>query len=554
MSSARNFAAALSWSLLGSAVAVPGVLSPLPPMGFNDWAQYMGGLNQSLFTDTADAMVAKGLLHAGYNRINLDDEWSTMERLPNGSMTWNTEKFPNGLPWLTQYLKDRGFMAGIYTDAGNKSCGGFPGAYGYEEIDAATFVSWGFDYLKLDGCNMPDSTEATYKAVYGKWHEIFSSMPNPMVFSESAPAYFASEDNLTDWYTVMDWVPQFGQLARHSQDILVWNSTNYWPDITGWDGVMNNYAQQVRLARFQRPGYVNDPDFLNVDHFDYTLDEKKSHFALWASFSAPLILSTDVLNMTDDEVAYLTNADIIAVDQDPLVQQATLVSQSADWDVLTKSLYNGDRLLTVLNKGNNTADLTVSWARIGLSPDTLATPSTLVIKDLWTGANTTVSVASSSGITAQGVPSHGTALFRLSNPVFGDSVRVYPTGEIFNTYTLSCLTAGAATGCSGGSSVTWANCTGGDGQVWRVRPEGTVSSLLDESHCLAEAADGTVAMVPCSDAAASTKWNYFISGNLINAKSGSCLTEITGEAPAYSEQCGYLTNEQVLALPVGVTL
>ena len=158
----------------------------------------------------------------------------------------------------------------------------------------------------------------------------------------------------------MDWVPKFGQLARHSRDTLVFNSTLYWPDITGWDSVMFNYGQEVRLARYQRPGYFNDPDFLNVDHFDYTLDEKRSHFAIWASLSAPLIISAYIPDFTPAEVQYLTNKDLIAVNQDSLALQATLVSQDGTWDVLTKNLANGDRLLTVINRGNSTASYSVS--------------------------------------------------------------------------------------------------------------------------------------------------------------------------------------------------
>jgi alpha-galactosidase len=101
----------------------------------------MCGLNKSIFVDTAAAMVKNGLLAAGYNRINLDDCWNTMERAENGTMLWNTEKFPRGLPWLTNHLKSLGFQAGIYIGAGLKSCGGYPGGYGYEELDAQTFAS-----------------------------------------------------------------------------------------------------------------------------------------------------------------------------------------------------------------------------------------------------------------------------------------------------------------------------------------------------------------------------------------------------------------------------
>jgi hypothetical protein len=108
------------------------------------------------------------------------------------------------------------------------------------------------------------------------------------------------------------------------------------------------------------PGFFNNPDFLTIDWPWLTLEEKKSHFALWSSFSAPLIITpliiiADVSKISDDEIAYLTNKDIIAVDQDELALQATLVSSDETFDVLTKSLSNGDRLLTVFNKSNKTA-------------------------------------------------------------------------------------------------------------------------------------------------------------------------------------------------------
>lgn len=528
-------------------LGVPGVLSPLPPMGYNNWAAVMGGLNQSLFTETADLMIEKGLLQAGYNRINLDDNWSKMSRRANGSMEWDEKKFPKGLAWLASELKSKGFTPGLYTDAGLKSCSGYPGAYGHEEIDAEDFYRWGFEYLKLDGCNMPDTSEKTYKRVYGKWHEILNRYPNPMVFSESAPAYFAEALNATPWYEVMNWVPQYGQLARHSRDSLVFNSTLYWPNITGWDSVMFNYGMEVRLGRFQRPGYFNDPDFLNVDHFDYTLDERKSHFALWASFSAPLIISTNVKTLKNEEVEYLTNKDIIDIDQDPLVQQASLVSQSPQWDVLTKSLYNGDRLLTVLNKGNHTADLFVPFSRIGLSPSTLPTPSQFNVKDLWTGKTETVRLRSG-GIRASKVPKRGTAVFRISDKTPGDSVRTLPTGQIFNTFSLDCLTDVKHKG----GNVKWAQCTGNDSQVWRVRPDGTISSLAHEDRCLTQ--KGSKAITTTCGTSKGI-WAYFISGNIVNVSDNGCLTQRGSKRGlATVEHCGNMRNEQVMAVPVGVTL
>lgn len=117
-------------------------LMPTPPMGFNNWARFECDLNQTLFTTTADAMVSKGLLAAGYDRVNIDDCWPLHERAANGSLQWDPVKFPDGLIYLGQYLKERNLKFGIYSDAGNATCGGYPGSLNYEEIDAQTFASW----------------------------------------------------------------------------------------------------------------------------------------------------------------------------------------------------------------------------------------------------------------------------------------------------------------------------------------------------------------------------------------------------------------------------
>jgi hypothetical protein len=496
----------------------------------------MCGLNESIFVETAQAMASNGLLAAGYNRLNLDDCWSNFERASNGSMVWNSEKFPKGLPWLTNFVKSLGFIPGIYTDAGNKSCGGYPGAFGYEEIDAKDFSTWGFEYLKMDGCNMPTGTEAEYKQVYGKWHNILSKMPKPMIFSESAPAYFAEAANLTDWYSVMEWVPEYGNLARHSRDTLVFNSTLYWPDITGWDSIMFNYGQEVRLARFQKPGYYNDPDFLNVDHFDYTLDEKKSHFAIWSSFSAPLIISANITRLTKEEITYLTNKDIIAVDQDPLVLQATLVSQDDTWDVLTKSLANGDRLLMIINKGNSTATHSVPFERIGLFREIV-----VQAKDLWTG-NSSLTFRE---VTAADIPSHGTAIFRISaaDRSLGD---IIPTGQIFNTFSLTSLTA------SSSGSISWTNATGVDEQVWQTRDDATIRPLSNLKQCVTESSNGnSVSLSLCNKRRTGQMWDYLYSGNVRSVFSQKCLTESDG-GKITAASCLYLDNTQVIALPSGV--
>lgn len=521
---------------LATSVAA-GELLPLPPMGFNNWARFTTQINEGIFVDAAAAMSKNGLLKAGYNRLNLDDAWSTMERAANGSMVWDTKKFPKGLPWLAEHLKKEGFIPGIYTDAGTKSCGGYPAALGHEETDLKDFVDWGYEYLKLDGCYMPD-TEAGYYEIYSKWNDLIDSMAKPIPFSDSAPAYFCGQDNLTDWYTVMGWAQAFGDLARHSYDIANYNQKG------AWRSLLTNYGQHVRVARYQRPGFFNDPDFLNTDHPEYTMDEKKTHFALWCSFSAPLIISANIPELSDEEIKFLTNEDLIAVNQDPLIQQATLVSQDGTFDVLTKNLANNDRLLTILNRGDKAADLTVSWAKIGIQTARVNPDTELNVKDLWTGETTKVKVGAE-GVTAKSIPSHGTVVYRISGGMAGsDHPIVLPTGMIFNTFSLKCLTDDKS------GTVTWAECNGSDAQSWVVRKDGHINSLLRPNECIVDAKGRILSR---HSGCHTDSWQYFNGGNLLNGNTGHCLTE-NEDGSASAEDCGYETNEQVVGLPVGVDI
>ncbi len=100
--------------LVGPATAT-NVDLPLPPMGFNNWARYTTHINQSIFTDAATAMASNGMLKAGYNRLNLDDAWSTLERASNGSMVVDAVKFPKGLiDTIGQVLATVNFIAGYF--------------------------------------------------------------------------------------------------------------------------------------------------------------------------------------------------------------------------------------------------------------------------------------------------------------------------------------------------------------------------------------------------------------------------------------------------------
>jgi hypothetical protein len=202
--------------------------------------------------------------------------------------------------------------------------------------------------------------------------------------------------------------------------------------------------------------------------------------------------------------------------------------------VLTKDLANGDRLLTVINRGNNTASQGVSFDRIGIP-----SVSSVHVKDLWTGEST----LEKNQVTAKNVPSHGTAVLRIS--AVAGSCNSTPTGMIFNTYSLTTLT-------SSKRGLQWANATADDGQVWQTQADNTLRPLSNTNQCLEDSGHGNVDLAWCNGKT-SQKWDYLYSGNVKSRSSNECLTETEQESVATSE-CLYETNNQVFGLPSGVEI
>lgn len=57
--------------------------------------------------------------------------------------------------------------------------------------------------------------------------------------------------------------------------------------------------------------------------------EGRSNFALWCLMKAPLILGTDLTNMTAATLATITNKAAISVNKDPLAEQGVL--RTSQW-------------------------------------------------------------------------------------------------------------------------------------------------------------------------------------------------------------------------------
>ncbi|HZY61911.1 MAG TPA: glycoside hydrolase family 27 protein [Edaphobacter sp.] len=377
-------------------------LALTPPMGYNNWSYYQCHINEDLILAQAKALVSTGLAKKGYNTITIDDCWMAKQRKADGTLTADPQKFPHGMEWMSQQVHALGLKFGIYEDAGTETCAKYPGSWDHFQKDADTFAKWKVDYIKLDGCNVPDlpgkTSEETYHYAYKAFSDAILKSGRKMVFSESAPAYF--ENTPDDWYLVLGWVDKYGNLWREGADIALsqesgprkWRSLNY------------NYSYNVGLWKYAGPGHWNDPDFLLVGDSGLSSDEMQSQMSLWAIMAAPLISSTDLTKISPEALAILGNTDVIAVDQDPAGVQGHIVQFDRTSDVLAKPLANGDVAVVLYNKGEAAKKISTTAALIGLRG-----ASSLKLKNLVTKATTT-----SNGEVAATVPAHGTVIYRVS--------------------------------------------------------------------------------------------------------------------------------------------
>jgi alpha-galactosidase len=83
-----------------------------------------------------------------------------------------------------------------------------------------------------------------------------------------------------------------------------------------------------------------------------TIDEQKTHFALWCVMSSPLILGNDPRVMTKAEKEILLNRECIAINQDP-TEQGKRVNSSENVEIWVKQLKGGEKAVLVLNRNKD---------------------------------------------------------------------------------------------------------------------------------------------------------------------------------------------------------
>lgn len=375
-------------------------LGTTPPRGWSTWCtDDLCGLLDLCFEQEihqiADAMNSTGMIPFGYNLILLDDCWAADTRDANGNIQPDPTRFPSGMADLADYVHGKGLKLGLYTCAGEKTCKfNRTGSLYHEAADAATFASWNIDYVKEDNCGHPDAPPQDYygnmsRALNATGHEMWFALcdwgeGNPWLWASTiAQSYRAGPDHLPLW-SLPNPGNQYG-----GQGVI---------DIINHFAQVNNYSTTYGWA---------DPDFL-MTGLIITDTESETEFAMWAMFGGPMIVSTDIRNMSAWKSNLLLNGDILRVNNDTLNApgRQVLDDTAQGYQIWQKQLANGDQAVALLNYNDTiTQPITVTWQQLGW-PAT----ANVSVYDLFAHA---AAGNFTDGYTATVVP-HGTAMVRLT--------------------------------------------------------------------------------------------------------------------------------------------
>lgn len=366
-----------------------GVLTFTPPMGWNGYNHFGLHVTAELIEAEARALIRSGMKEAGYTYVNLDGGWDLPFRGAEGELLPDPVKFPNGIKPVADYVHSLGLKFGIYASAGTENCAGTAaGSYGHYEQDAATWASWGVDYIKFDWCSIP---YVSYPRLQDRQIAaiLTQEMGQAIVASGRPMVYDVNYPFARAW----SWVAPMAEIWRTSMD----SKATY-------KSLISNFLRDVGYYPQARPGHWNDPDMLEVGNGPLTPAEQQAEFSLWSELAAPLIAGNDLVKMSAATRDILTNVAVIAVDQDALGLQGYPVSNTGGLWVLTRQLANGDRAVVLFNSTAKPKLITTTANQIGLGG---AFDYALI--NLWTGVTT-----STGGLIKAVVAPHGVVMYNVA--------------------------------------------------------------------------------------------------------------------------------------------
>ncbi|MBQ8400078.1 MAG: NPCBM/NEW2 domain-containing protein [Clostridia bacterium] len=360
-----------------------------PIMGWASWNAYRTDISEEIILSQAEKLVELGLKDLGYVFVNVDDGWQN-GRGEDGYVATNEKRFPSGMKSLAEKIHAMGLKAGIYTDAGDSTCGWESdneknnddvGLYGHDEQDLRRyFIDWEYDFIKVDWCGgrrLGLDKKDRYTTIGKVVADIEKEIGKDKIY------------NVCCWSFPGEWVTEVADSWRTGGDIF-----------NNFGAVMEQLDNIKSLAKYNTPGHVNDLDMMQVGN-GMTYEEDKSHFAMWCMMSTPLMLGMDLNSISEETLSIISNAELIALNQDPACIQATVAKKYGSVEAWTKDLgskNSGKKAIALLNRDTKEQTVTISFKELGLD-------GVSVVRDLWAHSD----LATDDHFTVT-IPAHGTVV------------------------------------------------------------------------------------------------------------------------------------------------
>jgi hypothetical protein len=333
-----------------------------PTMGWSSWNTYGVNINENLIKRQADAMVSKGLKDVGFDHINIDDGYFGGRDKTDGHLLIHKTRFPNGLKPIVEYIHSKGLKAGIYSDAGRNTCGSMfngdatgkgVGLYEHDQQDADYFFNdCGFDFIKVDFCG------GSY--YHNEDHLVLDEQLRYTAISQAIKNTGRTDVrmNACRWAYPGTWVSDVAFSWRTTGDIN-----------NSWGSVKDILAENLYLSAYCHDGHFNDMDMLEVGR-SLSVEEDKTHFGMWCIMASPLLIGCDMTNIKSQTLTLLKNKELIALNQDPLYQQAYVAGLTNGCHILVKDIetQNGTkRAFALYNPNDDARAATIKFSQIDLA-------------------------------------------------------------------------------------------------------------------------------------------------------------------------------------------
>ncbi|MBR1404138.1 MAG: alpha-galactosidase [Treponema sp.] len=336
-----------------------------PLMGWASWNCFKTDISEQKMKEQAKALIKTGLAECGYTYLNMDDGFFG-GRASDGALLFHTERFPNGIKPVADYAHTLGLQAGIYSDAGDNTCGHYynaegangngVGLYGHEEADLRMYLEdCGFDFIKVDWCGgvrLGLDEEAQYSKIGAIIDEIRHRTGRCIVY------------NICRWQFPGSWAARVADSWRTGADIA--------PEFSS---VLHQLDVIKPLARYCSPGHVNDLDMMQIGN-GMPLEDERTHFAMWCMMSTPLMIGGDLTKISEETLSILKNRELIAINQDSACVQAFVIHEETNDDgsiaaeIWLKDLgekNSSEKAIAFLNRSPLPRTMTLSLRSAGLT-------------------------------------------------------------------------------------------------------------------------------------------------------------------------------------------